>query len=463
LNKGDEKIGIARLRRNRARRGQFRPRWLPVALLGVTMVVPSLLAGQPAPVKAPPSVDRCLIIVETSKSMQRRADATLNVVRELLMSGLNGQFHEGGTVGIWTYNEELFSGQFPLQVWSPTRTKPVTERAEGFLKGQTYKKRGEFQKVVAALGRVVSDSELLTVVLISSGESGVVGTPYDREINAVFEKWRDRQEKARAPFVTLWRVRKGKAAAYVVNTPPWPIQVPYLPEEKQNEEEVHAVLAQALHGGLTSTVAPLIIKGKKPQPVTPPAPATATAPLVLTSSNALPAVAATNAVAPAKPPEPVVRPAEVAQTGLAPVTPEKPAVAPSTSPAPVPVVAPAPKPETAKAPEPKAADPAPVKIAPAPPPIATTQALVAVKEVATNSTASAPAAVTPPPPSPRPAPAQAATATPGSPPAATKNVWLTAIAVGVGLLAVVLLLLRRRRVAPAGSLITGAIEREKEQ
>src|SRR6266446_5457929 len=67
--------------------------------------------------------NRFLLIVDTSRVMERRADATLRVVQGLLVSAMNGQFRRGDTFGIWTFNEELYAGRFPLQQWSAETQK----------------------------------------------------------------------------------------------------------------------------------------------------------------------------------------------------------------------------------------------------------------------------------------------------------------------------------------------------
>ena len=79
-------------------------------LAGLT---PCPLRAQTNAAKAAPPSERCLLIVETSKSMQRRTDAVLEAVQDLLASRLNGQFRDGDTLGVWTFNEDLSRGPFP--------------------------------------------------------------------------------------------------------------------------------------------------------------------------------------------------------------------------------------------------------------------------------------------------------------------------------------------------------------
>ena len=84
-------------------------------LLLVALLAPCPLRAQTNTARALPPSNRCLLIVETSRSMQRRAEAVLKAVQDLLTSGLNGQLRQGDTLGLWTFNDDLYTGRFPLQ------------------------------------------------------------------------------------------------------------------------------------------------------------------------------------------------------------------------------------------------------------------------------------------------------------------------------------------------------------
>src|SRR3954454_9621630 len=62
--------------------------------------------------------NRYLLVVDTSHSMGRRSEATLRTVYSLFQYGMRGQIHSGDSVGLWTYNEEVYTGRFPLQTWT---------------------------------------------------------------------------------------------------------------------------------------------------------------------------------------------------------------------------------------------------------------------------------------------------------------------------------------------------------
>ncbi len=453
-------------------------------LLGVLLLLAGSsrgsLGAQPNAAKAAPASDRCLLIVETSKAMQRRSDAVLGAVRGLLMSGLNDQLRDGSTLGVWTYNEDLYAGRFPLQTWSSSAREDITQRTLSFLKRQKYEKQANFHKVAPALGGVIKDSELITVVLISSGDHEVRGTPFDDRINAAYRRWGDQQQKARMPFVTVFCARKGQIADYVVNTPPWPVEMPRLPPETNITEVVQAKLVEAVRKAQTSSVPPLIVSGKKPRPEQASTPKPE--PPIAKPEAPPPVTAVTNEPVAVKPPDKTSPPAELAKAEPAPVGPAKPAVEASPKPGPAPVEVPNPKAGEVKALEPKPVESTPAKSEAAPPPPAPKPAPEpsAVLPVNTQpvpatpvTNGAAPAAVPSltgaqratsspatgaPAPSARPAPgAQTATATPASSLVRGRNMGVGVI---VFVVVVGLLLWRRSRAARGTSLITRSFERK---
>ncbi|HYG34818.1 MAG TPA: hypothetical protein VEC99_08545, partial [Clostridia bacterium] len=175
--------------------------------------------------------NRFLLVVETSKTMQRRSQGVIQVVRELLDSGMGGQLRKGDSLGIWTFNEKLYTGQLPLQQWSAEAKSEISSRVIGFLEAQKFGKAAKLENVVPALGGLAEKSEFLTIILISSGVEGIHGTPLDHRINDSFAWWREQQQTARMPFVTLMRAQAGKFTECAVAAAPWPLEWPPLPKE----------------------------------------------------------------------------------------------------------------------------------------------------------------------------------------------------------------------------------------
>ena len=84
--------------------------------------------------------DRVLVIVETSAAMQKRAENIQKLVGETVSSGLGGDLRSGDTVGMWTFNDTLYSGQFPLQRWTKATRQRVAVTMVQFLQQQRFEK-----------------------------------------------------------------------------------------------------------------------------------------------------------------------------------------------------------------------------------------------------------------------------------------------------------------------------------
>lgn len=402
-------------------------------LLFAAMLQTGVRAEDAAP-KPPPS-NRYLFVVDTSRSMSGRAEAVQKAVAELLVSGMNGQLRPGDTFGVWTFNEELYAGQFPLQRWSAETARKSTAATLIFLQGQKFEKQARLEKVLPALQRVIKESEFLTVILITDGSGKIEGTPFDESINAFFREWRREQAKAQMPVLVALRANRGALTHHTVAAAPWPLELPPLPAE------------------LLAAHAP---KPKPPAPPAPPPPAIGE-PLILSGKKAEP-VADTPAETTA---EPVERPASI------PTSPD---------PSPVqPVIAPEP---LRLAPEaPTGAEPAPAQGEPiVAPTVAIPGASVETPAALTDSpragdTPKPAAPAVPEEPSapasdsestPLLAPVQPAVTSPSESLFSRKSVWIGLSAVVVVVLALMLVLYRRSHSSAHASLITRSLDRDKQ-
>jgi hypothetical protein len=179
----------------------------------------------------PPAPERFLIIVETSAAMQKRADNVRMVVGSVIANGLKGQMPSGGTVGLWTFNEQLFAGLMPLQLWTPATRQRVAQKVVQVLEQQKNEKSSRLAAIWPAITNLVANSEHLTLLLVTSGSDPISSTPYDALITESFSKNAEQQRKSNMPFLTILRAAKGQIVAFAVNTPPWPLEVPEYPEE----------------------------------------------------------------------------------------------------------------------------------------------------------------------------------------------------------------------------------------
>ena len=183
-------------------------------------------------------------------------------VRDLLASGLSGQARRGDSIGVWTFNEELYAGLLPVQQWSTNSQKAIADRIVGFITAQKLEKGTRFDKVLPALDRVVKNSPFITVIIVCLGDEDIHGTPFDHRISEFFRTWHLQQQDAGTPFVIALRAQNGKFVDCAMNPSPWPAELPALPRELMTPLPVAHSVAKDLPKPATS-VPPLILSGKK--------------------------------------------------------------------------------------------------------------------------------------------------------------------------------------------------------
>lgn len=229
-----------------------------LAVWGFVLHGPSASAQEPS--------GRFLIIADTSSAMKRYAPATQKALSNLLLSSMHGQLSRGDTIGLWTFNDELFAGRFPLQHWTPETTELVASNVVAFIRAQPYEKQSQFDTVWPALRRLISESARLTVLLVSDGNEQIAGTPFDFQINGVFKEYFKAQRKARMPFITILRAQQGQLVGCAINLAPWPVEFPTFPPLPEIAEGSHPKpVAPPKKKEVKSSVPPLIIIGKKPE------------------------------------------------------------------------------------------------------------------------------------------------------------------------------------------------------
>ena len=234
---------------------------LAIALALIAGAFP--LAGGPAG-----SSGRYLVIVDTSRSMRHRSKAMLQTVEGLLNSGMQGELSGGETLGLWTFNQDLYTGRFPLQVWASQEQEAIARRTLDFLKAQGCEKRPSLDKVIPALEEVVKSSGLITIILISAGDAKMRGTPFDDPINEYYARWYSEQQKGQVPLVTVLRAWNGKMTGWSVRPAAGPVEFPPLPPPEaplvRTEPSVPApVPAPAPEAVQPQMAPPLILSGKK--------------------------------------------------------------------------------------------------------------------------------------------------------------------------------------------------------
>lgn len=214
---------------------------LPLTLSGQTNVTPS--TAQP--------VNRFLFIVETSRAMQPRAHGVFDAIKQALNSSLNGQIHQGDLVGIWTFNEVLYQELFPTQIWSQPTQLAFAVRLPTFADPELYQRRARLDKVVPEMLKVMAENENITIILVTTGDERMEGTPFSAPINAAWKEWRDELEGIQMPLQTVLRARNGQPTDWSFTPAPRPIELPKLATaQKSGEEKKSNTAAVILESGL---------------------------------------------------------------------------------------------------------------------------------------------------------------------------------------------------------------------
>jgi hypothetical protein len=172
---------------------------------------------------------RLLLVFETSSDMKKRLPAVEKALNQLLATSMVGELHSGDSIGVWTFDQNLHAGEFPLQIWNPDKAVQTASAIMKFAGKQRYAKNATLTAVQPLLNRVVDTSERLTVLIFCDGESPISGTPFDDGVNQTVQQKQADQKSAEEPVVILLRSQLGKYTGCTVSLPPQSINLPPFP------------------------------------------------------------------------------------------------------------------------------------------------------------------------------------------------------------------------------------------
>lgn len=201
-------------------------RFLFGVCLGLLLAETAAAQTTDSAVKLPPY--RYLFLVDTSSGMARQKEVAFDSIHKLILSGIGGRILVGDTFGIWTFNERVNPDAFEPRMWDPARRLESANHAYRFLRDQDFEKSPDLSAAIRAMSAAAKQSGTLTVFLFSSGTAPVNGTPFDREINAIFRQHASALRKAKRPFVTVLVAEEGKITAHSVNPGGGRIYIPPL-------------------------------------------------------------------------------------------------------------------------------------------------------------------------------------------------------------------------------------------
>lgn len=197
---------------------------LGLALVASAVLIPASRAQS----AASPGGSRVLFIFDTSSAMKKRLPAEVKSIKRLFALAFAEQLHRGDTIGVWTFDQDLRTGEFPLQNYQPEALPDIASNIILFVESRHYSKTTSFEKMVPTLNRVINSSGRLTTLIFCDGETPISGTVYDDSINRIFKEHGRDMRKMREPFVIVFKSQDGQYisstinAAEEVNVPPFP-------------------------------------------------------------------------------------------------------------------------------------------------------------------------------------------------------------------------------------------------
>jgi hypothetical protein len=209
-----------------------------LALLAVTAFLPAGRAQLPPP--RPYVENRVLLVFDTSSAMKKRLPEEEKGIKRLFALTLSSQLQDGDSIGVWTFDENLRTGEFPLQRWQAEDIMTISSNILTFVEKHRYSKTTSFEKLMPRLNNVMAGSPRLTTLVFCDGEAPIKGTPVDDSINAIFKKNEGLMRKDREPYVLVFRTQQGNYVGSTINTatsinvpqfppPPAPAPPPVIP------------------------------------------------------------------------------------------------------------------------------------------------------------------------------------------------------------------------------------------
>jgi hypothetical protein len=215
-------------------------------MLQVLILVVTLLA---APAWAAPKAEgkRFLFIVDTSAGMKPLDMPVRQAIFDLIYSGARGHMTNDDTYGLWLVGEKN-NTSFPMESWKEKFAVEIAAKAVSHTKDHGFKGQANLTLALADVNRIVKNIGDLTVILISNGETPLLGTPFDDAINARFRELAPEMKAAKATVNTALVAQGGKFVAWAANSPQFLLDVPYVapkPKPVKVEPPVVAPVAAA--------------------------------------------------------------------------------------------------------------------------------------------------------------------------------------------------------------------------
>jgi hypothetical protein len=282
-----------------------------VALLVVTAFLPALRAQS----SRRHVENRVLLIFDTSSAMKKREPAMERGIKRLFALTFSSQLHDGDTIGVWTFDQNLRTGEFPLQYWQSGEINTISSNIVTFVEKHHYSKTTSFQKLMPMLYSIMNSSPRLTTLIFCDGEAPIKGTPVDNSINGDFKNNETVMRKDREPYVLVFLTQSGNYVSSTISTAD-SINVPQFPLPPAPPPPPPVTAPAPM-----PPVPPLIVIGRGSDTnVPPPVPTPAPAPPQQQTPPPSPAPAGSSLIIKMSPPPPPATNTSILETNAVPAT-----------------------------------------------------------------------------------------------------------------------------------------------
>jgi hypothetical protein len=190
---------------------------------------PSGILTAPSTPKPATNGSRFLFVVDMSSSMKATDAANRQALFDLIFTGFEGQMRHGDTFGLWLFNDDVKAGAFPLQVWDELNPLEVASRATLFVRNHKYSGKPRLDEVVARMLQLARNVKDVHLVLLSTGEQPLTGTPLDATINETYARRQPDRRQQGKPLVTTLNVQRGEITSATVTLAGEYIELPARP------------------------------------------------------------------------------------------------------------------------------------------------------------------------------------------------------------------------------------------
>jgi hypothetical protein len=247
----------------------FIQRACPLALAGLSFLAALNSKGKdPEPAR---NSAKFLFLVDTSSTMNRYDHSGRQTVFDLIFTGIGKQMQSGDTFGLWTFNEQVSAGTFPMQIWDADQNLELATRTGVFLKNQHYTGKPHAEKAIETALALVKTVKDVNVFVITSGDSSLGTSDLEKTIKDLYQQKAVGARKKNLPIVLAFSTWKGEIGRAQVAISGEPIILPAeLLAKARARAKPLAASAQldkpAEPAVPRARAQPIFMKGEKPAP-----------------------------------------------------------------------------------------------------------------------------------------------------------------------------------------------------